>query len=144
MSDLVEYLRKRNPRLDPDCHEAADEIERLRLGPRCIISGNPCGTDTWTKGNPPDCHCGKMWREIERLKLLVQNKHAIMTQHEEVITDNLKRIAHLERVIAEAKHSHNCRSRLDRKSAFGLDPGGYDCNCWKSRVGTHEAPPHQG
>ena len=30
MSDLVEYLRKRNPRLDPDCHEAADEIERLR------------------------------------------------------------------------------------------------------------------
>ena len=26
---------------------------------RCSITGNPCGTDTWKVGNPPDCECGR-------------------------------------------------------------------------------------
>lgn len=30
--------------------------------PRCTITGNPCLSDTWQKGNPPDCHCGAIVR----------------------------------------------------------------------------------
>lgn len=30
--------------------------------PRCSLTGNPCGTDTWAVHAPPDCQCGRMYR----------------------------------------------------------------------------------
>lgn len=38
MSNLIEVLRMRNPEIDPDCHEAADEIERLRTALETIAN----------------------------------------------------------------------------------------------------------
>ena len=34
---------------------------------RCTISGNPCGTDTWRLGEPPNCECGNNYRDHESL-----------------------------------------------------------------------------
>ena len=49
-----------------------EKIRELRAelasGPRCPTTGNPCGTDTWSADNPPDCHCGKLQRRIAELE----------------------------------------------------------------------------
>lgn len=36
--NLIEVLRSRNPETDPDCHEAADRIERLEAAVRRSLS----------------------------------------------------------------------------------------------------------
>jgi len=35
--------------------------------PKCSITGHECGTDTWNLNNPPNCWCGNLCREIDRL-----------------------------------------------------------------------------
>jgi len=37
-------------------------------GPFCSITGNQCGTDTWDLANPPNCWCGRLIRENDRLR----------------------------------------------------------------------------
>jgi hypothetical protein len=39
-------------------------LERLAAGPRCSITGHPCGTDTWNLAHPPDCHCGVLYAKL--------------------------------------------------------------------------------
>ena len=75
------------------------------------MTSKRCIRHTW--GTPSCCCvlCGvsviealqKAANEIERSRLLANNRYAVMKLHEDVITDNLKRIACLEKVIAEAE-----------------------------------------
>ena len=48
-----------------DWLEMAEEIERLKQG-RCLVTGNPCGTDTRAMGDPCPCFaCADYTADVE-------------------------------------------------------------------------------
>lgn len=55
------------PELSDAALQALDEVATADMkhsGPRCSITGNPCCTDTWIGNDYPDCHCGRILRDL--------------------------------------------------------------------------------
>lgn len=86
----------------PNCAAKDAEIERLKAGPRCSITGNPCGTDTWTVGNEPDCHCGKLYRRVRELEALRGQHHMQCAKFTNDLATERAEVAHLGSELAEA------------------------------------------
>lgn len=40
-----------------------ETAHHCRPQPRCTITGKPCGTDTWSLHQPPDCWCGTLVKQ---------------------------------------------------------------------------------
>lgn len=84
--------------------------------PRCSITGNPCGTDTWCSDLPPDCHCGRMvavriklQRDLAAREAELAHLYTCIATRDAQIVEWKQRATEAESMVA-AIEDYNCES----------------------------------
>lgn len=61
----------------------------------CDLTGNPCGTDTWNVGNPPDCRCGRIGRLTADLSACLQECEGLRQEYDAYRDESGKTISEI-------------------------------------------------
>lgn len=79
--DLAAF-NKQMAALEQASHKAAQQDRaRLDADPRCRLSGNPCGTDTWAVGRPCPCEPCQQWLRRQRADA-IDRRHGVDPESE--------------------------------------------------------------